>query len=384
MPSRDPYNNVRRTTIEALAAVLGGTQSLHTNSFDEALALPTESSARIARNTQLVINHETGITNVVDPLAGSYYIESLTNSLVVEARKLIDEVEEMGGMTTAVEAGLPKLRIEEASVMRQARIDKGEEIIVGVNRYQLDQEADVDILVVDNNAVREAQVKRLALTRNNRNSQDVSVALDKMRSIADSGDGNLLQAAIEAARARASVGEISDTLETVFNRHRAEPRTLGGVYSKAYEGDENFTMLQQKIEQFSKREGRRPRILVVKLGQDGHDRGARTIATAFADMGFDVDIGPLFQTPEEAVNQAIENDVHIIGISSQAAGHRTLVPAVLEGLKATGSDEIRVICGGVIPPGDYDMLYKCGVSAIFGPGTNIPEAASEILDLLDS
>ncbi len=384
LTSRDPYNNVIRTTIEALAAVLGGTQSLHTNSFDEALALPTESSARIARNTQLVINHETGITNVVDPLAGSYYIESLTNSLVVEARKLIDEVEEMGGMTTAVEAGLPKLRIEEASVIRQARIDKGEEIIVGVNRYQLDEEADVDILVVDNNAVREAQVKRLALTRNNRNSQDVRAALGKMRSIADSGDGNLLQAAIEAARARASVGEISDTLETVFNRHRAEPRTLGGVYSKAYEGDENFTMLQQKIEQFAKREGRRPRILVVKLGQDGHDRGARTIATAFADMGFDVDIGPLFQTPEEAVNQAIENDVHIIGISSQAAGHRTLVPAVLEGLKATGSDEIMVICGGVIPPGDYDMLYKCGVSAIFGPGTNIPEAASEILDLLVS
>ena len=382
LTSRDPYNNIMRTTIEAMAAVLGGTQSLHTNSFDEALALPTENSARIARNTQLVLNYETGITNVVDPLAGSYYVESLTHSLIVEARQLINEVEEMGGMTNAVEAGLPKLRIEEASVRRQARIDQGEEIIVGVNKFQLDEEGTVDILVVDNNAVRETQIKRLELIRASRDQNLVDSTLKKLGRIAESGEGNLLEAAIEAARARATVGEISDTLELVFDRHRAEPRALGGVYSAAYAGDENFAMLQKKIERFAESEGRRPRMLVVKLGQDGHDRGARTIATAFADMGFDVDIGPLFQTPEEAVNQAVENDVHIIGISSQAAGHRTLVPAVMDALKTAGSSEIKVICGGVIPPGDHEMLYKAGVSAIFGPGTNIPEAAEEILDLL--
>ena len=363
--------------------MLGGTQSLHTNSFDEALALPTENSARIARNTQLVLNHETGITKVVDPMAGSYYIESLTHSLIVEARRLISEVEVMGGMTNAVEAGLPKLRIEEASVRRQARIDQGEEIIVGVNKYQLDEEGTVDILIVDNNAVRETQIKRLESIRASRDQNLVDLTLKKLGRVAEGGEGNLLEAAIEAAGARASVGEISDTLELVFGRHRAEPRALGGVYSAAYEGDENFAMLQNKIKQFAEIEGRRPRMLVVKLGQDGHDRGARTIATAFADMGFDVDIGPLFQTPEEAVNQAVENDVHIIGISSQAAGHRTLVPAVMDALQNNGSSDIKVICGGVIPPDDYEMLYKAGVSAIFGPGTNIPEAAEEIIDLLE-
>ena len=383
LTSRDPYNNIIRTTIEALAAVLGGTQSLHTNSFDEALALPTENSARIARNTQLVLRHEAGVTNVVDPMAGSYYIESLTNSLIIEARKLIDEVEEMGGMTKAVEAGLPKLRIEEASVKKQARVDRGEEIVVGVNRYTQEEEGDIDILVIDNNAVRDAQIQRLLSIRESRDGEKVESALTELRNVAESEIGNLLDAAIKAARARASVGEISDTLEDVYNRHRAETRSVGGVYSAAYEGDKNFAMLKEQIEAFTTNEGRRPRMLVVKLGQDGHDRGAKTIATAFADMGFDVDIGPLFQTPQEAVNQAIENDVHIIGISSQAAGHRTLVPAVMEALKTGNCEDIIVICGGVIPPGDYDMLYKSGVAAIFGPGTNIPDAASEIIGLLE-
>ncbi len=384
LTSRDPYNNVIRTTLEALAAVLGGTQSLHTNSFDEALALPTVNSARIARNTQLVLQHESGVTKVIDPLGGSYYVESLTHSLMVEARKLIDEVEEMGGMTKAVEAGLPKLRIEEASVKRQARIDRGEEVIVGVNKYQLHEEAEIDILVVDNDAVREAQIQRLQTLRQSRDADRVNATLEALRNVAESGQGNLLKAAIKAAGVRASVGEISDTLEGVYNRHHAQTRAVGGVYSAACEGDEKFTMLKDKIEAFALKEGRRPRILVVKLGQDGHDRGAKTIATAFADMGFDVDIGPLFQTPQEAVNQAIENDVHILGISSQAGGHRTLVPAVMAALRAGKCDDIMVICGGVIPAGDYDMLSQCGVVAIFGPGTNIPDAASEILDLLEN
>jgi methylmalonyl-CoA mutase len=383
LTSRDPYNNIIRTTIEALAAVLGGTQSLHTNSFDEALALPTENSARIARNTQLVLRHEAGVTNVVDPMAGSYYVESLTNSLIIEARKLIDEVEELGGMTKAVEAGLPKLRIEEASVKKQARVDRGEEIVVGVNQYIQEEEGEIEILVIDNNTVRDAQVKRLQKIRETRDGDKVKSALAELRNTAESESGNLLDASIKAARARASVGEISDTLEGVYNRHRAEIRSVGGVYSAAYEGDKNFAMLKEQIEAFSINEGRRPRMLVVKLGQDGHDRGAKTIATAFADMGFDVDIGPLFQTPQEAVNQAIENDVHIIGISSQAAGHRTLVPAVMKALKAGNCEDIIVICGGVIPPGDYDMLYESGVAAIFGPGTNIPDAASEIIALLE-
>jgi len=383
LTSRDPYNNVVRTTIEALAAVLGGTQSLHTNSFDEALALPTENSARIARNTQLILNHEAGIAQVIDPLGGSYYLESLTDSLIREAGSLIDEVEQMGGMTRAVEAGLPKLRIEEASVKRQARIDRGEEIIVGVNRYQVEEEGEIDILVVDNNAVRESQIERLKNVRKTRDPGQFRAALDALKQVAVTGQGNLLAAAIDAARARASVGEISDLLESVYNRHHAQAGTLGGVYGRAYQGDQEFDMLKTRIGKFAGLHGRRPRMLVVKLGQDGHDRGARTIATAFADMGFDVDIGPLFQTPGEAVNQAIENDVHVIGISSQAGGHRTLIPAVMAELEAADCDGIQVICGGVIPPGDHEALYAAGVSAIFGPGANIPEAAGRVLELLE-
>ncbi len=383
LTSRDPYNNVVRTTIEALAAVLGGTQSLHTNSFDEALALPTENSARIARNTQLILNHEAGISHVIDPLGGSYYLESLTDSLIREADSLIDEVEQMGGMTRAVEAGLPKLRIEEASVKRQARIDRGEEIIVGVNQYQIEEEDEIDILVVDNHAVRESQIRRLENVRKNRDPGRFRATLETLKQTAVTGQGNLLAATIEAARARASVGEISDLLESVYNRHHAQPGTLGGVYGRAWQGDQEFDMLKTRIGEFEKLCGRRPRMLVVKLGQDGHDRGARTIATAFADMGFDVDIGPLFQTPVEAVNQAIENDVHVIGISSQAGGHRTLVPAVMAELEAANCDGIQVVCGGVIPPADHEALYAAGVSAIFGPGTNIPQAAVRILELLE-
>ena len=383
LTSLDPYNNVIRTTIEAMAAVLGGTQSLHTNSFDEALALPTENSARIARNTQLILQHEAELTRVIDPMAGSYYLESLTNSLINEARKVIEEVDQLGGMTRAVEAGVPKLRIEEAAARKQARIDRGEEIIVGVNRFQREREDDVEILVVDNNVVRENQIERLEKVRQKRDDAECNAALDRLAEIANKKHGNLLEAAVEAARARASVGEISNCLEKVFNRHQAEIRSIGGVYSAMYEGDESFQKLQQRIDEFARVHGRRPRMLVAKLGQDGHDRGAKIIATSFADMGFDVDIGPLFQTPEEAVRQAIENDVHLIGISSQAAGHRTLVPKVMEALEAEGVQDIKVICGGVIPPDDYQMLRDEGVAAIFGPGTNIPEAAAEIIDILD-
>ena len=382
LTSKDPHNNIVRTTIEAMAAVLGGTQSLHTNSFDEALALPTEHSARIARNTQLILKHETGITNVVDPLAGSYYVENLTQSLIHEAFKLIDEVEEMGGMTVAVEAGLPKLRIEEASVIRQARVDKGEEVIVGINRFELEQEQAIDIRVVDNHAVRKSQVERLEKIKAARDEQAVQSALRHLKEAAADEQVNLLEKAIDAARARATLGEISSSLEAVYGRYNASPKSLGGVYARALEDRQEFQSLNSRVEQFARQEGRQPRMLVVKLGQDGHDRGARTIATAFADFGFDVDIGPLFQTPEEAVRQAIENDVHVIGISSQAAGHSTLVPAVMESLKLADSQDIKVICGGVIPESDYESLYASGVAAIFGPGTNIPEAAARVLDLL--
>ena len=382
LTAKDPYNNIIRTTIEAMAAVLGGTQSLHTNSFDEALALPTGFSARIARNTQLVLKEETGITRVVDPLAGSYYVESLTNELTTEARKLIDEVEEMGGMTRAVESGMPKMRIEEAAALRQARIDRGEEIIVGVNKYQLEEEPPIDILDIDNTAVREAQIRRLERVRENRVEEACTETLDALTRAAEDGSGNLLALAIDAARARATVGEISDALEKVYSRHRAVTRSISGVYSSAYEGDEDFSSIQQAVEKFARAEGRRPRMLVCKLGQDGHDRGAKVIATAFADIGFDVDIGPLFQTPEEAVREAIENDVHVIGISSQAAGHKTLVPQVIEGLKQEGVEDIVVICGGVIPPQDYDELLGFGVSAIYGPGTNILLAAHDVLRII--
>ena len=382
LTSKDPYNNVMRTTIEAMSAVLGGTQSLHTNSFDEALALPTEFSARIARNTQLVIQEETGITNVVDPLAGSYYVESLTDELVKAAREIIDEVEELGGMTKAVETGLPKLRIEEAAAQRQARIDRGEEVIVGVNKYQLEVEPEVDVLDIDNSAVRESQVARLEQVRSARDAQACEQALEALAKAAETGEGNLLALSVDAARARATVGEISDALESQWGRHKAQQRSISGVYGAAYQGDEEFMSIKNKVETFAENHGRRPRMLVVKMGQDGHDRGAKVIATAFADLGFDVDVGPMFQTPEEAAQQAIENDVHIVGVSSQAAGHKTLVPQLIASLKAQGAEDIIVICGGVIPPKDYDQLRAEGVAAIFGPGTNIPVAAEEVLELI--
>ncbi len=382
LTSQDPYNNIVRTTVEALAAAIGGTQSLHTNSFDEALALPTPFSAHIARNTQLVLQEETGISRVVDPLAGSYYVESLTNSLASEARKLIDEVEDLGGMTKAVESGMPKLRIEQAAAIRQARIDRGEEIIVGVNKYQREDEPEIEVLDIDNTAVRDGQIKRLKQVRKQRDESACLGALDALTAAAETGDGNLLVLAIDATRARASVGEISDALEKVYGRHRAVIHSISGVYGSAYEGDSGFMNIQQEIEAFARDEGRRPRILVAKLGQDGHDRGAKVIATAFADIGFDVDIGPLFQTPEEAAQHAIENDVHVVGISSQAAGHKTLVPQLIDALKKQGAGEILVVCGGVIPPQDYDELMAAGVAAVYGPGTNIPVAAGEVLNLI--
>jgi methylmalonyl-CoA mutase len=381
LQAQDPYNNVIRTAYEAMAAALGGTQSLHTNALDEAIALPTEFSARIARNTQLILQEETGVTNVVDPLAGSYYVESLTDQLATEAWKLIDEVEEMGGMTKAVASGMPKLRIEEAAAKRQAMMDRGDEVIVGVNKYRLDEEDPIDILDIDNDAVRTSQIARLQSIRNSRDEAACTAALDEVTRRATEG-GNLLEAAIEASRARASVGEISMAMEKVFGRHRAEVKTLAGVYGAAYEGDEGFAAIQKSVEDFATEEGRRPRMLVVKMGQDGHDRGAKVIATAFADIGFDVDVGPLFQTPEEAAQDAVDNDVHVIGISSQAAGHKTLAPKLVQALKDAGAEDIIVICGGVIPQQDYDFLYNSGVKAIFGPGTNIPKAAQDILAII--
>ena len=382
LTSQDPYNNVVRTAVEALAATLGGTQSLHTNAFDEALALPTEASARIARNTQLILREETGITRVVDPLAGSYYVESLTASLAGAARALIDEVEALGGMTRAVSAGMPKLRIEEAAARCQARVDRGEEVVVGVNRYVADDTAEVDILDIDNTAVREAQVARIERIRAERSPAPWREALDALGACAESGEGNLLECAIAAARARATVGEISDALERVWTRHRAVTPSISGVYGAAYEGDEGFARIRTDVESFAREEGRRPRMLVVKLGQDGHDRGARIIATAFADLGFDVDVGPLFQTPEEAARQAIENDVHVVGVSSQAAGHRTLVPALVDALRALGAVDIAVVCGGVIPAQDHAMLRCAGVAAIYGPGAHIPAAAAQVLEVV--
>ncbi len=379
LTSRDPYNNIIRTTIEALAAVLGGTQSLHTNSFDEALALPTPFSAHIARNTQLLIQEETGISRVVDPLAGSYYIESLTASLVQEARKVIDEVEALGGMTKAVESGVPKLRIERSSAMRQARIDRGEEVIVGVNKYQRDDEPEIEILDIDNTAVRESQVRRLKDVRASRDGRACTAALEALTQAASEKSGNLLELAVVAARARATVGEISDALEKVYGRHRAVTQSISGVYGSAFAGDEAFGAIRAEVEAFLKSEGRRPRMLVAKLGQDGHDRGAKVIATAFADIGFDVDIGPLFQTPEEAARHAVENDAHVVGVSSQAAGHKTLVPQLINELRARGAENIIVVCGGVIPPQDHPMLKAAGVAAIYGPGTNIPIAAKDVL-----
>jgi len=381
LTEQDPYNNVVRTTIEALASVLGGTQSLHTNSLDEAIALPTEFSARIARNTQLILQNEAQITHVVDPLGGSYYVEALTHALATHAKAIIDEVEAMGGMTKAVEAGIPKLRIEEAAARRQARVDRGEDVIVGVNKFQLKDEDPVDVRDIDNGAVRDSQIARLKSVRAKRDEAKTKAALDAIVEGAK-GNANLLELAVEAARARATVGEISDAMEKVFGRHRAEIRSISGVYGSAYEGDNEFAAIRSDIETFAKEEGRRPRMLVAKMGQDGHDRGAKVIATAFADLGFDVDIGPLFQTPEEVAKDAVEADVHVVGISSQAAGHKTLVPMLIQALKKQKAGDILVVVGGVIPAQDYDFLRKAGVAAIFGPGTNIPDAARDVLKLI--
>jgi len=382
LTSQDPYNNIVRTTIEAMAAVLGGTQSLHTNSFDEALALPTPFSAEIARNTQLVLREETGLTKVVDPLAGSYYVESLTASIIKESRKLIDEVEELGGMTKAVQAGVPKLRIEESAAIRQARIEKKEEVIVGVNHYFSSNEQIVDILSIDNQDVREQQLNKLKIIKESRDENICQQTLENIESTAQNG-GNLLEVAIQAAKARATVGEISQAMENVFGRHQAVAQSISGVYRNEYEGDDEFMKIEEKIANFSSANGRRPRILVVKLGQDGHDRGAKVIATAFADMGFDVDIGPLFQTPEEAAKQAIENDVHILGVSTQAAAHKTLVPMLIEALKEQNAENILIVCGGIIPKQDIPELESLGVGAVFGPGTNIAKAALKVLDLIE-
>jgi len=381
LTEHDPYNNIVRTAVEAMAAVLGGTQSLHTNSFDEAMALPSQFSARIARNTQLILAEETGMARVVDPLGGSYYVEALTDSLARAAWEIIEEVEALGGMTKAVESGMPKLRIEEAAARRQVRIDRGEETIVGVNRYRLEHEPPVDIREVDNTAVREQQVARL---RELRATRDEARCQDALRALGEgaAGDANLLELAIEATRARATVGEISEALEDVFTRYRATIRSISGVYGSHSEDDNEFQEVRAEVEAFARAEGRRPRLLVVKMGQDGHDRGAKVIATAFADLGFDVDVGPLFQTPEEAARDAVENDVHVVGVSSQAAGHKTLVPELIEQLRKQGAEDVIVVCGGVIPPQDYQFLHDAGVAAIFGPGTNIPKAAATVLALL--
>lgn len=384
LTEQDPFNNVARTCIEALAAALGGTQSLHTNALDEAIALPTDFSARIARNTQIYLQNETGITSFIDPTGGSYYIEKLTEELVNEAWGLIQEVEELGGMAKAIETGLPKMRIEEAAARKQARIDSGKDIIVGVNRYELDksEEQSIDILEVDNSKVREAQLKRLHDLKANRNKLAVEKTLKALEEAAASGKGNLLELAIECARERATLGEISDAMEKSFGRYQATIRSISGVYSHEAMQDQDFITAKELCDKFAKLEGRRPRIMIAKMGQDGHDRGAKVIATSFADIGFDVDIGPLFQTPAEAAKQAIENDVHILGVSSLAAGHKTLVPQVIEELKNLNREDIMVIAGGVIPQQDYDFLFKSGVFGVFGPGTKISKAAQEILQLL--
>jgi methylmalonyl-CoA mutase len=381
LTEQDPYNNIVRTAYEALAAVLGGTQSLHTNSFDEAIALPSETAARVARNTQLILAEETGVTHVVDPLGGSYYVEALTASLAAEAWKLIEEVEGLGGMTKAVESGMPKLRIEESAARRQAAIDRGEETIVGVNKYRTSEASAIDVRDIDNTEVRRQQIAQLEALRASRDSARVEAALDALTKGAAS-DANLLELAVEASRARVTVGEISDALEKVFTRHRAVIRSITGVYGGAYGDSDELEQVRRAVDAFAKAEGRRPRILVAKLGQDGHDRGAKVIATAFADLGFDVDIGPLFQTPAEAARDAVENDVHIVGVSSQAAGHTTLVPELIHELERQGGREILVVVGGVIPAHDYETLRRAGVSAIFGPGTNIPAAAMEVVTLL--
>jgi methylmalonyl-CoA mutase len=382
LTEQDPMNNVIRTTIEAMAAVFGGTQSLHTNGYDEAVSLPTDTAARIARNTQLILQEEAGVTAVVDPWGGSYFMESLTESVYQAANGLIDEVEALGGMTKAIEAGMPKLKIEEAATRRQARVDSGEDVIVGVNKYQLEKEQGLEVRDIDNTAVRESQIKRLKEIRKSRDGGAVEKALARIGELAANGEGNLLEAAIEAARLRATVGEISDAMEKVYSRHRADIRSVSGVYRAMYRDEEAFGRVMESVEAFATETGRRPRMLVVKLGQDGHDRGMKVIATSFADLGFDVDIGPLFQTPAEAAQQAVDNDVHVVGVSSQAAGHKTLVPELVEALRVVGATDIAVVVGGIIPPQDYEFLRGEGVAAIFGPGTPVPEAATEVLAVL--
>jgi len=379
---QDPFNNVARTTVEGLAAALGGTQSLHTNALDEAIALPTDFSARIARNTQIYLQEETKITKTVDPWAGSFYVESLTNEIAQNAWKLIEEVEELGGMTKAIELGIPKLRIEEAAARKQARIDSNQDIIVGVNKYRLEKEDPLQILDVDNQMVRKQQLELLDRIKASRNAKEVQISLEKLTLCAQTGEGNLLELAVDAARNRATLGEISMALETVFGRYKAQIKSFSGVYSKEIKDDKSFEKAKQLADKFAKKEGRRPRIMIAKMGQDGHDRGAKVVATGYADLGFDVDIGPLFQTPAEAAKQAVENDVHILGVSSLAAGHKTLVPQVIEELKKYGREDIMVIVGGVIPAQDYQFLFDAGAVAVFGPGTKISEAAISILDIL--
>ncbi|MBA3985564.1 MAG: methylmalonyl-CoA mutase [Flavobacteriales bacterium] len=382
LTAQDPFNNVARTCIEAAAAVFGGTQSLHTNALDEAIALPTDFSARIARNTQLYLQAETEITKTVDPWGGSYYVENLTNDIAIKAWELIQEVEELGGMTKAIEAGIPKMRIEEAAAKKQARIDSGQDIIVGVNKYRLEQEDPLQILDVDNQKVRLSQIERLERIKAERNSQKVKNTLENLTASARSGEGNLLALAVKAARERATLGEISDALEIVFGRYKAQIKSFSGVYSKEIKNDLSFAKAKEMADRFADLEGRRPRIMIAKMGQDGHDRGAKVVATGYADVGFDVDIGPLFQTPKEAAKQAVENDVHILGVSSLAAGHKTLVPQVIEELKKYGREDIMVIVGGVIPPQDYQYLFDAGAVAVYGPGTKISDAAIEMLQIL--
>jgi methylmalonyl-CoA mutase len=382
LTEQDPYNNIIRTTIEALAAALGGTQSLHTNSFDEAVSLPTDLSSRIARNTQIVIQEESQICRVVDPLGGSYYVEALTDGIIREARKIIDEVEERGGMAKAIETGMPKMRIEEAAARKQARIDQGKDVIVGVNKYQIEEEPLEDVLEVSE-SVRDEQIARLIEIKAKRDNDEVRRAIEAVTNAAESG-GNLLEACIPAVRARATVGEISDAMEKVFNRYVATTQCISGAYADEYSGSDIFLAVRKRTDEFQKKQGRRPRILVTKMGQDGHDRGIKVIATAFADLGFDVDIGPMFQTPEEAAQMAVENDVHVVGVSSLAAGHKALVPQLVEFLKEKGGEEIKVVVGGVIPPADYDFLYQSGASGVFGPGTVVTDSANKVLNVLEA
>ena len=382
LTEQDPYNNIIRTTLEALAATLGGTQSLHTNSFDEAVSLPTDLSSRIARNTQIVIQEESEICRVVDPLGGSYYIEALTDGIIKEATKIMDEVEELGGMARAIETGMPKMRIEEAAARKQARIDQGKDVIVGVNKYQIEEEPLEDVLEVSE-AVRDEQIARLKEIKEKRDDDAVRRALEGITNAAESG-GNMLEACIPAVRARATVGEISDAMENVFNRYVATTRCISGAYADEYAGSEIFAAVRKRTDEFQEKHGRRPRILVTKMGQDGHDRGIKVIATAFADLGFDVDIGPMFQTPEEAAQMAVENDVHIVGVSSLAAGHKALVPQLVEALKEKGGDEVQVVVGGVIPPADYDFLYQAGAKGVFGPGTVVTDSANKVLNALEA